>query len=113
MSEIITVGLDLAKNVFQVHGAGGAARSGPIPLDTIKVLLEPPCQSTCKTDPGLECLLRVGPLSRVQDHAHHFDPPNPERKLRRPSRRPRRGPQSKARRTARCIVNCHLVDFIE
>jgi transposase len=24
MSEIATVGLDLAKNVFQVHGAGGA-----------------------------------------------------------------------------------------
>ena len=24
MSEIITVGLDLAKNVFQVHGADGA-----------------------------------------------------------------------------------------
>lgn len=27
MSEIITVGLDLAKNVFQVHGADGAGRS--------------------------------------------------------------------------------------
>jgi len=26
MSEIITVGLDLAKNVFQVHGADGAGR---------------------------------------------------------------------------------------
>ena len=26
MSEIITVGLDLAKNVFQVHGADGAAQ---------------------------------------------------------------------------------------
>ncbi|SNT71514.1 hypothetical protein SAMN05444959_10222 [Paracoccus seriniphilus] len=27
MSEIITVGLDLAKNVFQVHGADGAGRA--------------------------------------------------------------------------------------
>ena len=27
MSEIITVGLDLAKNVFQVHGADGAGRT--------------------------------------------------------------------------------------
>jgi transposase len=26
MSEIITVGLDLAKNVFQAHGADGAGR---------------------------------------------------------------------------------------
>lgn len=26
MSEIITVGLDLAKSVFQVHGADGAGR---------------------------------------------------------------------------------------
>ena len=26
MSEIITVGLDLAKNVFQVHGTDGAGR---------------------------------------------------------------------------------------
>ena len=26
MSDIITVGLDLAKNVFQVHGAEGAGR---------------------------------------------------------------------------------------
>lgn len=26
MSEIITVGLDLAKNVFQVHGADGAGQ---------------------------------------------------------------------------------------
>ena len=27
MSDIITVGLDLAKNVFQVHGADGAGRA--------------------------------------------------------------------------------------
>ena len=27
MAEIITVGLDLAKNVFQVHGADGAGRA--------------------------------------------------------------------------------------
>ena len=27
MSEIITVGLDLAKNVFQVHGADGTGRA--------------------------------------------------------------------------------------
>ena len=27
MSEIITVGLDLAKNVFQVHGAHGTGRA--------------------------------------------------------------------------------------
>ena len=27
MSEIITVGLDLAKNVFQVHGADGAGQA--------------------------------------------------------------------------------------
>ena len=27
MSEIITVGLDLAKNVFQVHGADGGGRA--------------------------------------------------------------------------------------
>ena len=27
MSEIITVGLDLAKNVFQVHGADGAGQT--------------------------------------------------------------------------------------
>ena len=27
MSEIITVGLDLAKNVFQVHGADDAGRA--------------------------------------------------------------------------------------
>ena len=27
MSEIITVGLDLAKNVFQVHGADGVGRA--------------------------------------------------------------------------------------
>jgi hypothetical protein len=27
MSEIITVGLDLAKNVFQVHGADSAGRA--------------------------------------------------------------------------------------
>jgi len=27
MSEIITVGLDLAKNVFQVHGANGAGQA--------------------------------------------------------------------------------------
>ena len=27
MSEIITVGLDLAKNVFQVHGTDGAGRA--------------------------------------------------------------------------------------
>lgn len=27
MSEIITVGLDLAKSVFQVHGADGAGRA--------------------------------------------------------------------------------------
>ncbi len=27
MSEIITVGLDLAKNVFQVHGADGAGHA--------------------------------------------------------------------------------------
>lgn len=27
MSEIITVGLDLAKNVFQVHGADGSGRA--------------------------------------------------------------------------------------
>ena len=27
MSEITTVGLDLAKNVFQVHGADGAGRA--------------------------------------------------------------------------------------
>jgi hypothetical protein len=27
MSEITTVGLDLAKNVFQVHGADGAGRT--------------------------------------------------------------------------------------
>jgi len=27
MSEIITVGLDLAKNVFQAHGADGAGRA--------------------------------------------------------------------------------------
>ncbi len=27
MSEIITIGLDLAKNVFQVHGADTAGRS--------------------------------------------------------------------------------------
>ncbi|MFC6199102.1 hypothetical protein ACFQDM_13520, partial [Ponticaulis profundi] len=27
MSKIITVGLDLAKNVFQVHGADGAGRA--------------------------------------------------------------------------------------
>jgi transposase len=27
MSETITVGLDLAKNVFQVHGADGTGRS--------------------------------------------------------------------------------------
>ncbi|SDX57409.1 Transposase [Roseicitreum antarcticum] len=27
MSEILTVGLDLAKNVFQVHGADGAGRA--------------------------------------------------------------------------------------
>jgi len=27
MSEIITVGLDLAKNVFQVHGADGNGRA--------------------------------------------------------------------------------------
>jgi len=29
MSEIITIGLDLAKNVFQVHGADGAGRAVP------------------------------------------------------------------------------------
>jgi len=29
MSEIITVRLDLAKNVFQVHGADGAGRAVP------------------------------------------------------------------------------------
>jgi len=27
MSEIVTVGLDLAKNVFQVHGADGAGQA--------------------------------------------------------------------------------------
>ncbi len=27
MSQITTVGLDLAKNVFQVHGADGAGRA--------------------------------------------------------------------------------------
>ena len=27
MSDIITVGFDLAKNVFQVHGADGAGRA--------------------------------------------------------------------------------------
>lgn len=27
MSEVITVGLDLAKNVFQVHGADGTGRA--------------------------------------------------------------------------------------
>ncbi|MBS3979680.1 MAG: transposase, partial [Rhodobacteraceae bacterium] len=27
MSEIITVGLDLAKNVFQVHGADGSGQA--------------------------------------------------------------------------------------
>ena len=27
MSDIITVGLDLAKNIFQVHGADGAGRA--------------------------------------------------------------------------------------
>lgn len=27
MSEIITVGLDLAKNVFQIHGAGATGRA--------------------------------------------------------------------------------------
>lgn len=27
MSDIITIGLDLAKNVFQVHGADGAGRA--------------------------------------------------------------------------------------
>ncbi len=29
MSEIITIGPDLAKNVFQVHGADGAGRAVP------------------------------------------------------------------------------------
>jgi hypothetical protein len=35
MSEIITVGLDLAKNVFQVHGADGAG--GTVP--TLRILV--------------------------------------------------------------------------